>query len=121
MGQMTHAVMYGVKKNPPKGLAEGWYSLISQYKPDSGPRPDTPHGDGDWNFLGFWVAAGDDGVDGCPYLSEPFALDDFANVKAYKAATARAVKAWAKFAAWCEDRGTKLPAPRLYLVETEVA
>lgn len=123
MRQMAHAVMYAVRMAPPETLENGWYSLIEQYDAGPWPPPDTPCacGDGDHDFLGFWIAVGASGEDGYPGLDEPFALDGFANVKTYKPALTRARKGWSRFAKWCVTRGILLPEPQLYLVMTEVA
>lgn len=134
MGQMTHAVMYGVSEpRLPKG--KSWYGdsvevngewkyrngLLEDFKPGRGPRPDTPSGDSEDHVVGFWVAVGASGERGVPDLGRGFPLDDFLSVKAYRKSYDRAKKAWAKFALFCRAQGVKLPKPRLWLVETEVA
>ncbi len=122
MGQMTLAVIYGCDQTPPDTLEEGWYSLIDKYNHGVGPQPDTPHGDGNHDIIGFWVAVGASGEDGVPDLDEDFPLDGLLTVLKYNQAYRRAVKAWAKFAAWAEKkRGIKLDSPRLWLAQTEVA
>lgn len=127
MGQMTYAVMYGCKQEPPppkpgeEDSYEGWYDVINAYKPGPGLRPDTPCGDGDHDMIGFWVAVGASGEDDCPDLDTDFPLDGFANMKAYAKAHRRAVKAWERFSAWCAKKRIKVGAARLWLVQTEVA
>ena len=141
MGQMTYGVLYGVNEEPPAlDGEEGWYEVLSRYgtwesrEKDAGP--DCAHGDGRDSFhgIGFWVAVGGSGHRHAPYL-ESGPLDDFGSAsKEYKTALAKAKKRWEKFAAWCAkphsggegDRAwklpaIKLPAPRLWLVQTEVA
>jgi hypothetical protein len=122
MGRMTYAVMYGCKmKQAPKSLGdEGWWALAEEF-PERASRPAADYNDEhQTHFLGFWVAAGASGKQGIPTLGT-FPLDDLLIMPAYKKAHDRAVKAWAKFAAWAEKRGIKLDPPRLWLVQTEVA
>lgn len=118
MGQMTFALMYGCNQTPPDILEEGWHSLCERYDAGKGPEPTTPHGDGDHDIIGFWVAVGASGEDGVPDL-ETVALDEVASV--YKKSHARAVKAWQRFATWTETQGITMGTPKLHLVETEVA
>lgn len=143
MGQMTYAVLYGVKMKAPKHLGEDrWYALIERYKQRKGAKglePAHPCGDDDFDGIGFWCAVGASGEDGVPDLAG-FPLDDFAGAsKAHKRSLDKAKEAWAEFATWCSKeqsgtyaRGTKweqawtqppiaFPEPRLYLVQTEVA
>jgi len=122
MGQMTFGVLFGCHMEAPESLGEeGWYTHISAYKPGRGARPDTPHGDGPRGYLGVWVAVGASGEEGAADLDEPFPLDFITETKAYREPYQRAVKAWDRFAEWSNKRGIVLPAPRLYLVPTEVA
>ncbi len=120
MGQMTHGVMLAAYMAPPDTLEEGWSSLIDEYDHgyDRGKGPAPSKASCDPHFIGFWVAVGTDGKDG---LDVAFALDGFAEARAYKPALAKARKGWDKFAKWCAKRGIVLPDARLYLVMTEVA
>lgn len=127
MGQMTYGVLYGVHQAPPEFFEEGWQSVIAMYKPrGQGREPlrlSTPSGDGPDDFLGFWVAVGASGEPDVPFLEAPFALDNIAN-SPYRDAALRAERAWHAFVPWFAKHvvtGNKLPAPRLYLVMTEVA
>jgi hypothetical protein len=124
MGQMTMAVMLAVDAgDAPEGLGEeGWYELLSEYKVGKGPKPDCPCGDTDnWNLIGFWIAVGASGEDGCPGLDKSFPIDGFLAVPEYKKAHERAAKAWEKFSAWAATKGHKFGEPRIWLVQTEVA
>ncbi len=124
MGQMTMAVMLAVDAGEaPESLGEeGWYELLSGYKAGNGPKPDRPHGDTDnYNLIGFWIAVGASGEDGCPDLDKSFPLDGFLTVPEYKKAYDRAAKAWDKFSTWAADKGHNFGKPRLWLVQTEVA
>jgi hypothetical protein len=120
MGQMAHAVIYGVHMAPPATLEEGWWTLIERYERRGGLKPVRPCGDGSADYIGFWCAVGGSGEWGYPFLDD-FPLNAFRTQKAYKEAHRRAVEAWEKFARWCLKQGISLPAPRLYLVQTEVA
>ena len=109
MGQMTYAVMLGVDAGeaPESFGDDGWYALLDQYTA-RGPAPRRPYGDTDnRDLIGFWVAVGASGEEGCPDLDIGFPLDGFLAVPEYKKSHRRAQKAWVKFAAW--------------LVQTEVA
>jgi hypothetical protein len=123
MGQMTYAVMLGVKKAPPAKLKEGWHSLVEGYSRENskdGPTPDTPHGDGDHEILGFFVAVGASGHDFAPDLVN-FPLKDFGKQEDYKGYLAACRRSWKRFAAWCEsNHKITLGEPILYLVQTEV-
>ena len=136
MGQMTHAVFFGVRMAPPDEFEDGWYTLIDAYKrrPHASKfAPSTPYSD-DFQGVGFWCAVGASGKDGVPYLSA-FPLDDFGSASPeYEAALNRAKEEWVRFATWCAEprkggrgeRAWSTPAvqlgePRLWLVETEVA
>ncbi|MGK3981355.1 hypothetical protein WMF38_57690 [Sorangium sp. So ce118] len=108
MGQMTHAVMLGVNAGEaPESLGdEGWYALLERYKAGNGPRPDRPHGDtDDYNVIGFWLAVGASGEDGCPDLDKGFPLVGFLDVPQYRKAYERAQKGWDKFAKWAAKQG----------------
>ena len=138
MGQMTYAVIFGVRMEAPEHLGdERWWTLSERYERRSGakgPVPDHPHGDGADSFDGFWCAVGASGRDGVPDLAG-FPLDDPGSAsKEHAKAIETAKKAWADFAAWCAEprKGGRapyawtqpaivFPVPRLYLVETEVA
>jgi len=137
MGQMTHAVWYGVKMAPPAELGDdGWYTLIEAYerRPHaSGTVPAYPYGT-DFDGIGFWCAVGASGRRGVPELGA-FPIDDFGGASPeYEAALNRAKEEWTRFATWCAEphkggrgeRAWSTPAvqlgePRLWLVETEVA
>ena len=125
MGQMTFAVMYGSDRTPPESLDEGWYSLIEQYRPGRGLAPDRPHGDGQPEIVGFWVAVGASGKKGVPDLDTNFLLDGYpglAAVAKYRQAHARAFRAWERFAKWAKKKhGIDFGLPHLWLVQTEVA
>lgn len=130
MGQMTSAIMLGVDAGeaPKKYEDEGWFELLYAYekaakiKPFSGVGPDTPGGDTDRpDLIGFWVAVGSSGKEGCPGLDRSFPLDGFLTVPEYRKAHASAQKRWAKFAAWAKEQGHDFGEPRLWLVRTEVA
>jgi hypothetical protein len=138
MGQMTYAVLFGVKMMAPKHLGdERWWELRSRYEARRGAKglvPAVPHGDTTFDGIGFWCAVGASGEDGVPDLAG-FPLDEPGAVsKEHAKAIESAKKAWAEFAVWCETshEGGKgewawkmppiaFPAPRLFLVETEVA
>lgn len=124
MGQMTMAVMLAVDAGePPESLGDdGWYCLLEKYNPGDGPTPAQPYGDDDDKYLiGFWIAVGASGEDGCPDLSASVPLDDFLGVPEYKKSHGRAKKAWKKFAAWAASQGHTFSEPRVWLVQTEVA
>jgi hypothetical protein len=124
MGQMTSAVMLAVDAGEaPESLGdEGWYDLLSRYKAGKGPAPDLPCGDTDkHNLIGFWIAVGASGEDGCPDLDKSFPLDGFTDVPEYKKAHERARKAWGKFATWAASQGFTFCDPILWLVHTEVS
>lgn len=124
MGQMTYALLYGCKmRKAPKSLGdEGWWALAEEYESDWKKRPAVDYNDEhEANFLGFWIAAGASGKDGVPVLGS-FPLDDLLSIKSYKKAHERAVNAWVAFAKWAhETKGIDLGAPRLWIVQTEVA
>ena len=136
MGQMTYGVLFGAQMNAPKEFGDdGWYELVERYPHG---KLDRPHGDTDFEGIGFWCAVGASGEDGVPDLTG-FPLDDFGSAsKAHTKALEKARAAWTKFAAWCAvpQSGTigtgkwkrkwsqaaiVFPEPRLYLVQTEVA
>lgn len=136
MGQMTHAVFFGVRMAPPAEFEDGWYTLIEAYerRPNASKRtPSAPYG-ANFEGIGFWCACGASGKDGVPELGA-FALDDFCGASPeYEAAFVRAKEEWVRFATWCAEprnggkgkRAWSTPAvqlgePRLWLVETEVA
>lgn len=130
MGQMTSAIMLGVDAGeaPETYEDEGWDELFYKYekaakiKPFSGVGPAKPSGDTDnYNVLGFWVAVGASGKQGCPSLCRSFPLDGFLAVPEYRKAHASAQKRWAKFAAWAKTQGHDFGEPCLWLVMTEVA
>lgn len=138
MGQMTYAVMFGVEAKPPKHLGdERWYELCERY----GRRPGAKglvlaraSGDSDFEGIGFWCAVGASGKRGIPDLAG-FPLDDPGGAsKVHAKAIDNAKAAWMEFALWCSAPheggegewawkmpAIELPAPRLYLVQTEVA
>ena len=138
MGQMTYAVMYGAEMASPKSLGDdGWWTMIDQYRQRDGAdtsKPAYPHGDTDFEGIGFWCAVGASGERGVPDLAG-FPLDDFGGGSPEHAeALNRAKESWVRFSTWCAEphSGGKgksawktpainLPAPRLYLVQTEVA
>lgn len=124
MGQMTMAVMLAVDAGEaPESLGEdGWSTLLSKYARTRGVRPDRPNGDTDnWNLIGFWIAVGASGEEGCPDLDRSFPLDAFLDVPEYKKAYERARNAWENFAQWAASKGFQFGEPRLWLVQTEVA
>lgn len=128
MGQMTFAVMLGVKKTAPAKLGEdGWHKVLNAYNhgcdPERGCAVDEPSGDGDRDIIGIWIAVGASGEDDVPdFDTTGFRLDAFDKVTEYKVQLAAARKEWKRFAAWMEkEHKIKLASPALYLVQTEVA
>jgi hypothetical protein len=143
MGQMTQAVLFGVRMRAPEGLGdEGWWSLVERYvQRDNadGMRPDKPSGDATFDGVGFWCAVGASGEDGVPDMPDWFALDEGADGFAaagpeYEEALRKAREAWVRFSTWCSEQrsggkgkrawttpAVSFPEPRLYLVSTEVA
>ena len=121
MGRMTYGVIFGVQQTAPEEFGEdGWGVLLKRYR---GPRPQSPSGSYDGpETIGFWVAAGGSGIEGCPRLSEPFAICDggLNAVPEYSKALLKARTAWKKFATWAETQGIALDEPMPWLVETEV-
>ncbi len=123
MGRMTHAVILGVDASRyAKSLGEdGWSTILDKYKAGRGPRPDHPGGDTkNYDVIGFWVAVGASGEEGCPDLDEGFPLERFLDVPKYRKAHDRARKAWEKFKPWAETKGFDFGEPRLWFVTTEV-
>jgi hypothetical protein len=121
---MTHAVLYGIKMTPPKKLGdEGWYEVIDTFKADKDLKPKTPSGEKCFGFLGFFIACGHYAEDGVPALDEPMPLSEIASGPTkYRKRYSKAVSAWFRFAAHVEEKhGIELPAPGLWLVETEIA
>jgi hypothetical protein len=127
MGGICHGVMLAIHVGKAsEHLKDGrlWDDLLSKYeyrslKPEVGEL--DPSAD-EWGCLvGFWVAHGDAGWDGCPPLDLGFALDDFLEVSQYNKAYEAAVIEWKTFMPWLRSQGVKLgEPPRLYLVQTEV-
>lgn len=122
MGQWTHAVMLAVAPGKaPELLEEGWSEFLDAYKAGRGPRPDHHYGEDDLELLGFWVAVGGSGKDGCPDLTLGFPLDGFLSVPEYKESYDRAMKAWKRFNTWAAKKGHQFGEPKLWLVQTEVS
>lgn len=124
MGQMMNAVMFAVDAGKaPKSLGgDGWYSLLCRYEAGRGRVPEEHVGDADnRTLIGFWVAVGASGEDGCPDLDMSFPLDGFLDVYEYRKAHEKALKAWEKFRPWAASQGFEFGEPRLWLVQTEVA
>jgi hypothetical protein len=75
-------------------------------------------------LIGFWVALGSwpVGLSGVPYMSKPFMLNlpGFLKVPKYARVYKRAVRRWKRFDKWARSQGLLLPAPRLWLAETEL-
>lgn len=124
MGQMVMAVILGVDAGEaPESLGEdGWSALLDRYRAGTGPKPAHPCGDTDVrNVIGFWVAEGDDGEDGCPPLDTSFRFDGFLEIKTYRKAYDRAAQAWERFQQWAITQGYSFGAGDLWLVLTEIA
>jgi hypothetical protein len=92
--------------------------LFEVYKPGRGAEPKT---DENSKIVGFFVAVGASGKRGIPYLEGPIDLALAKSDQRYHDAYMRACAAWEKFAAFCQEHEVTLEAPRLWLVETEVA
>ena len=124
MRQMTHALLLGCEipegaelyTDECDGVMDAWRGI-----------PGCPRGVVRWpddtNLIGVVMAAGQSGVDGVVDLDSfgPLAVTATDRDKAYVAAHGVALARWYAFAAWCEERGLKLPLPRVYLVRIEVA
>lgn len=70
----------------------------------------------DTRTIGFVVAAGGSGVDGCPYL-ETVAFDEVEAMPSCR----RARQGWRRFASWCAARGLPMPEVKLIITEINVA
>jgi hypothetical protein len=123
VGQNTIGVIYGVIV--PRGVKLSadrppWDGLLDRAeKVKKLPIPDW---DGDANLLGFWVAAGASGKDGCPSLGKAVPLAKFGEFAPYLKAVERAQKRWTEFERWAqEQQDVDFPKAQLYLTETEVA
>ena len=92
--------------------------LFEIYKAGRGPKPAT---DQDSEILGFLIAVGAGGEDGCASLEGPIDLANVETVKAFAKPIEKARAAWVKFSAFCAGQGAPLTDPRFYLVEVEVA
>lgn len=131
MGQITHGVMFGCKYPKfPKGTewngdsvkkGDEWVyqkGLADVYK---SPRGACLRLDEEYNVIGFCIAVGASGEDGCPDLKGPIDMAGFDTDKRYAKATRKARDAWAHLAAFFAEHGVKHEEPRLWLVELEVA
>lgn len=131
MGQMTFALMLGCPlPKEPKGKT--WWGdseevngewvykdgILEAHKAGRGPEPET---DEEGKIVGFYIAAGASGKDGCAPLEGPIDLANIETVKTYAKPIKKARAAWVKFAAFCAEQGAPLTEPRFWLVETEVA
>lgn len=131
MGQTTFAVMLGCEM-PEAPEGKTWYGdshevkgkyvyqkgLFDLYKPGRSMKPETDDGGG---IVGFFIAVGASGADGCADLEGPIDLASIEAVKEYANPIKKAREAWVKFAAFCAEQGAPLTDPRFWLVETEVA
>lgn len=122
MGQTTHALLLGCEI--PEGVeafTDEGDGLLERYESVAGYG--AIHWPDDTSLIGTVIAAGASGgaeYGGCD-LRAPVPIDALDATEPYAAALGVAAARWQAFAAWCAERGVTLPAPRVWLVQLEVA
>jgi hypothetical protein len=138
MGQMTYAIMYGVKEDDCFRWCgeDGDGGILCAFRAHVAPMISALENKGagyygakrrlipcrssaDPIVWGFAVACAGSGIGGVPELRGlPF--DANAVERKYPKAHARARRRWARFARFCKTRDFAISAARLWLVEKEV-
>lgn len=124
MGQMTYALLLGTEIPEGADLYNGdGTGVMDLWKGRLNCPRHVVRWPEDSNLLGVVMAAGASGVDDTANLDtfDPIAISATERDETYMAAHVVALARWRAFAAWCGERGLKLPLPRVYLVRIEVA